>query len=129
MAAIAAFAAGCGTNMDAENPSGRTPGGSEGLVAERDVARVLAAIQTVDALCQGAKPSRSALGDATTTLVDVWRLGPKNILKYGSEPQPEAQSMQTVVVLQARRLRRCGDPTDAAHLTKVAGGKITATQP
>lgn len=125
--ATAALSAGCGSNFDAESPSGASPGsgGSPGLVAETDVSRVLQSISTIDQLCNGpTRPSSAELGRAANGLLSVYKLGPKRVVKYGSGA--EAQTMQTIVVIQAGRLRHCGDPTDAERLTKVAGTAVTS---
>lgn len=128
--ALAAFAAGCGSSLDTQAPSGASGsvsgGQSSSLVPEADVTRVLTSIYTVDALCEHQNPPPQDLAGATQTLLSVYHDAPRNILRYGSGAQ--AESMQTVVVKQAKRLRQCGDPQDAARLEHVAGSTQTERQ-
>jgi hypothetical protein len=107
-AAIAATAAGCGANLAEEAPSG---------------ASATSGNHTVNALCTGPRPAAQELTNATNALIEVYKNGPRAIVKYGSGAS--AETMQTIVVLQAQRLRRCGDPGDAARLTRVAGSELT----
>jgi hypothetical protein len=110
--------AGCKSNADPESPGGQSAGsaGSQGLVSEQDVSRILDAERAINAFC--AKPTSTAgLRPAVTTLIQVYRLDPQDIFKYGGAS--EALSMKQVLERQSGRLRKCGAPELAAQLDRV----------
>lgn len=131
--AVAALAAGCGTNSAPEAPSGSGPGsgGSDLLVPMTDVARVVQAMDVINQLCDGhpldtgppvggtGKPSPQAIDAAVTILRTVYADGPQHIFEWGGSGR--AESMTNLLRRQAVRLQSCGAPQAAARLRRTIG--------